>query len=505
MQAKNVWLCLVLFAVATGDRAPAESGIRWQPNLEAAKRLAAQTNRLVLMHFWTESCGPCMKMEREVFSRPEVAAAIEANFVPVRVNVQIFPLTAREYGINAWPADVIMTPQGSVIFTRKGGLGATQYVDMMNQIAVRARGTSSPTYAQAGQAPSYSPSAAAAQGGAPGDASRSWTPSAAAEQPGARSASVQGMEDSARWGGAVGQRVPAADTAAPGMPSDQPAVATPSQAASPRAFASYTPPRQPDVAAGPTDYGRGAVPPGYASVSQMQPDAATATQPQIRSWQGETARWNPNGTPARADFAQTPGRPPQASVPDQTAGRNFAADPRGQLVSRQSVTAGQESVGSRDASPSAPPAADPKAPPLALDGYCPVTLSQKEQWVKGDPRYGVIHRGRTYLFIGPEEAKAFFAAPDRYAPVLSGMDVVIAVEERRQVPGRREYGAWYDGQVYLFASEASYQKFDQDAARYAAAVKQGSTVTAQRPPDSWDRPPYHPDSANRQFPPPGRY
>lgn len=501
MQAKNVWLCLVLFAVATGERVPAESGIRWQPNLEAAKRLAAQTNRLVLMHFWTESCGPCMKMEREVFSRPEVAAAIEANFVPVRVNVQIFPLTAREYGVNAWPADVIMTPQGSVIFTRKGGLGAAQYVDMMNQVAARARGTSSPAYAQAGQAPSYSPSAAAAQGGAPGDASRPWTPSAAAQQPGSRPSSVQGMEAASHWGGAVGQRVPAAG----GPPSDQPAAATPSQGASPRAFAAYTPPRQPDVATGPTDYGRAGLPPGYASVSQAQPDAPAATQPPIRSWQGETARWNPNGTPPRADFAQAPGRPPQASVPDQTAGRNFAAAPRGELVSRPSVTTAQELAGPRDVSPSAPPAADPKAPPLALDGYCPVTLSQKEQWVKGDPRYGVIHRGRTYLFIGPEEAKAFFAAPDRYAPVLSGMDVVIAVEERRQVPGRREYGAWYEGQVYLFASEASYQKFDQAPARYAAAIKQGSTITARRPPDSWDRPPYHPDPANRQFPTPERY
>jgi len=194
-----------------------------------------------------------------------------------------------------------------------------------------------------------------------------------------------------------------------------------------------------------------------------------------------------------------------SNPPDQAVGRSPVADRRGQFVSRQSATVDERPVGSRGASLSPPPAADPKTPPLALDGYCPVTLSQKEQWIKGDARYGVIHRGRTYLFVGPEEAKAFFADPDRYAPVLSGMDVVIAVEERRQVPGRREYGAWYEGRVYLFAGEASYQKFDQDPARYATAVKQGSTVTARRAPNTWDRPPYNPDSANREIAPPGRY
>jgi len=148
---------------------------------------------------------------------------------------------------------------------------------------------------------------------------------------------------------------------------------------------------------------------------------------------------------------------------------------------------------------------DPKAPPLALDGYCPVSLSEKEQWAKGDPRYGVIHRGRTYLFVGPEEAKRFFADPDRYAPVLSGMDVVIAVEEKRQVPGRREYGAWYEGRVFLFAGEASYRKFDREPARYAAAAVQGNTITARRPAAPGNHPPHNPDPAYPQYPPPARY
>jgi len=134
-----------------------------------------------------------------------------------------------------------------------------------------------------------------------------------------------------------------------------------------------------------------------------------------------------------------------------------------------------------------------------------VTLSEREQWAKGDPRYGVIHRGRTYLFVGPEEAKHFFSDPDRFAPVLSGMDVVIAVEENRHVPGKREFGAWYEGRVFLFASDGSYRKFDLDPGRYAGAVGQGSTITARRPIGPWNPPPYNPNRASPQYPPPAKY
>ncbi len=109
--------------------------------------------------------------------------------------------------------------------------------------------------------------------------------------------------------------------------------------------------------------------------------------------------------------------------------------------------------------------------------------------MKGDSRYGVIHRGRTYLFAGPEEAKRFFADPDRYAPVLSGIDVVVAVEENRQVPGTRQYGAWYEGRMYLFSSEASYRKFDQDPARYAAAAVQVAQASSRRPAGRSEPPP----------------
>lgn len=119
--------------------------------------------------------------------------------------------------------------------------------------------------------------------------------------------------------------------------------------------------------------------------------------------------------------------------------------------------------------PVAPPLSDP---PIGLDGYCPVQLVEKAVWSKGDKRWGAVHRGRTYLFAGQEEQQRFLAAPDRYAPVDSGNDVVLALELGRSVPGTRDHGISFGGRVYLFADEASLERFSKNPKYYAERASQ---------------------------------
>ena len=115
--------------------------------------------------------------------------------------------------------------------------------------------------------------------------------------------------------------------------------------------------------------------------------------------------------------------------------------------------------------PTQPPAINPS---LALEGFCPVTLSEKQQWVPGDRRWGAIHRGRTYLFVGPEEQKRFFTDPDRYAPAVAGNDIIVALEQGQSVPGQRQHGVFFGNRVYLFSSEATLEKFSKNPHQYAS-------------------------------------
>ncbi len=130
----------------------------------------------------------------------------------------------------------------------------------------------------------------------------------------------------------------------------------------------------------------------------------------------------------------------------------------------------------------APPQLPAINPPLGLDGYCPVSLSEKQRWMLGDRRWGAIHRGRTYLFAGADEQRRFFADPDRYAPAASGNDIVLATEQGQTVPGTREHGVFFPerlpNHVYLFSSEATLEKFAKNPGLYAnqalGAIRGGS-------------------------------
>jgi YHS domain-containing protein len=80
------------------------------------------------------------------------------------------------------------------------------------------------------------------------------------------------------------------------------------------------------------------------------------------------------------------------------------------------------------------------------------------------------------------EQQRFMANPDFYAPMLSGHDSVVYIEQGRLVPGTREHGVFYRQQVYLFSSEESLQRFWQGPERFHAAAFQAmrQTLSSQR-------------------------
>jgi YHS domain-containing protein len=113
-----------------------------------------------------------------------------------------------------------------------------------------------------------------------------------------------------------------------------------------------------------------------------------------------------------------------------------------------------------------------QAPPVALEGYCPVTLLESRQWQKANTEFGAIHRGRTYLFRSAAEQTKFLADPDRYSPVLSGLDAVAFAQRGEKVEGKRSYGLTYNKQIYLFADEASLKAFEASPQVFAGAAHQ---------------------------------
>jgi YHS domain-containing protein/thiol-disulfide isomerase/thioredoxin len=101
---------------------------------------------------------------------------------------------------------------------------------------------------------------------------------------------------------------------------------------------------------------------------------------------------------------------------------------------------------------------DPK-PIVGLDGFSPVSLNLHRQWAVGKPEFAWEYKGLTYYLADDVELNLFRKHPERYAPRLLGCDPVALWETDRAVPGDTAFGAYYDGDLYLFQSDASRRKF----------------------------------------------
>ncbi|MCA9238592.1 MAG: thioredoxin family protein, partial [Planctomycetales bacterium] len=133
-------------------------GIQWRASVDAARQEAAQAKKLVLLHFWGPTCGPCVALERTVFNQPAVAGAIEQQYVPVKIDASEAPALAQAYGITKLPTDVILTADNQVVRRMVSPGTPMDYVSTMQQVAhTYAQNAGSAYQAAANQAPVASP------------------------------------------------------------------------------------------------------------------------------------------------------------------------------------------------------------------------------------------------------------------------------------------------------------------------------------------------------------
>ncbi len=402
------------------------AGIAWRTNLDAAKIEAIQSNRLLLVHFWKPTCGPCRVLDQTVFSQPQVGAVVERTYVPVKVDTDASPALAGYFRIEQVPTDVVLDSQGNVVATLPCPMAPDAYLGQLENLARN--------YSQTTAKPAGADAASVNAAYANLPVSRAMPANLAAATAGDRYAQQSAGPQPQSNPYFAGRPVPGQ-----------------ARAVYPTQTASMTP---------------GMTPPGLPQAATTSPAAApiTASLPTMpatampRSYQASLTANQAAAAPAQTQITAAQPAPPAAVQ----AGVGPAASP-------YPVTQPAAS----------PPTASPQTvqlpagcPPLAFDGCCPVTLKTYKKWATGNVAYGAVHRGRTYLFVGSKERDQFLANPDAYAPVFSGLDPVLLLDSQKSTPGSRKFGYEFDGRFYLFSSRETMERFASSASAYAAGVRQ---------------------------------
>jgi YHS domain-containing protein/thioredoxin-related protein len=113
---------------------------------------------------------------------------------------------------------------------------------------------------------------------------------------------------------------------------------------------------------------------------------------------------------------------------------------------------------------------------VGLGGFSPVALTTEKRWKKGSEAFVVSHEGVDYFLQSADEAEQFEASPERFIPGLHGCDLVELQLENRATTGAIEYGAFYKGKVFFFASVENRDRFENNPTWYLNAMTDARTA-----------------------------
>jgi YHS domain-containing protein/thioredoxin-related protein len=106
---------------------------------------------------------------------------------------------------------------------------------------------------------------------------------------------------------------------------------------------------------------------------------------------------------------------------------------------------------------------------LALQGACVVRLVEHGEIALGRENISETFDGRVYRFVDEASRDRFRENPERFVPAAGGSSVVARVDGGADQPGDPRLGVYHQERLYLFASEDERQAFVENPAKYRDA------------------------------------
>jgi len=121
---------------------PAKTELRWT-NLETAMKNAAEQDKPVMVDVYTDWCGWCKKMDKDVFNHPDVAEALDRMFTLAKVNGESRESVTYKnqktdgfgivqgFGIRGYPALIFLDSKGDMLTLIPGYVDAENFLPIV--------------------------------------------------------------------------------------------------------------------------------------------------------------------------------------------------------------------------------------------------------------------------------------------------------------------------------------------------------------------------------------
>ena len=112
-------------------------GINFQDlTFDQALAKAKEENKLVFIDSYTDWCGPCIMMAKEIFPMKEMGDYFNPKFISVKYNAEKGedgPAVKKRFGITAYPTFLILDGDGNLIHMFAGGVLGLGFIDKVEE------------------------------------------------------------------------------------------------------------------------------------------------------------------------------------------------------------------------------------------------------------------------------------------------------------------------------------------------------------------------------------
>ena len=138
MRNLYILLCVLAISLVSGQTSINFEKSDFSTILEKAEK----ENKLVFLDAFASWCGPCILMEKNVFTDPEVYTYYNQHFINARIDMEKGEgrELAKKYGVNTYPSYLFLNGKGEVVLRGYGYLKEEQFVRLGQDALIQVGG-----------------------------------------------------------------------------------------------------------------------------------------------------------------------------------------------------------------------------------------------------------------------------------------------------------------------------------------------------------------------------
>ncbi len=111
------------------------NNIVWADNFVSAQKQSAVSGKPIILYFTGKWCVPCRIMKRQVWADKEVEELVNAQFIPLSIDLDS-PDNAElltRYNVRGAPVIIVTDPLGNALRWRGGGMGRSEFLELLRE------------------------------------------------------------------------------------------------------------------------------------------------------------------------------------------------------------------------------------------------------------------------------------------------------------------------------------------------------------------------------------